>query len=393
MNLRAIQYLASCLGAMDASKMKVFITVFSLIVFTLASTAPRNLTEKLSLKIAPQDITISLSQSANFWFLVRGCADCKQNLTVTWDAEEALSISPQSIQIDGLEEANFSVHLSSSQQGRFIIRPIIFPSHPEQIDYNGRLFLQIKVAEYRTLIIISMLIGWPYTVCWTIGDYFQAWTNYKRKSVVGLSFDLLHLNAVGNCCYATFSVLLFLSEFIESEYFRRHPYGLNPVVPNDVGYAVHVVFSNLFLIAQCYIYQNGGNVVSRPVKFLILGYALTIGVFCALAFKNHIHWLDFLYILSYVKLSTNMIKYIPQVFMNYKRKSTEGFAISNRLLDLAGGLLSLTQMILNGWNYDDWQSIAGSPVKFGLGFISIFFDVIFMIQHYVLYSSSQNGLK
>ena len=34
---------------------------------------------------------------------------------------------------------------------------------------------------------------------------------------------------------------------------------------------------------------------------------------------------------------------------------------------------------------DDWSSIFGSPTKLGLGLLSIFFDLIFMIQHYVLY--------
>ena len=36
-------------------------------------------------------------------------------------------------------------------------------------------------------------------------------------------------------------------------------------------------------------------------------------------------------------------------------------------------------------NVDDWKSIFGDPTKFGLGAFSIFFDVIFMFQHYVLY--------
>lgn len=34
---------------------------------------------------------------------------------------------------------------------------------------------------------------------------------------------------------------------------------------------------------------------------------------------------------------------------------------------------------------DDWDSIVGDPTKFGLGLFSIVFDVIFIIQHYVLY--------
>jgi hypothetical protein len=60
-------------------------------------------------------------------------------------------------------------------------------------------------------------------------------------------------------------------------------------------------------------------------------------------------WLFFLYWLSGVKLSISVIKYIPQVYMNYKRKSTEGWSIGNVLLDFTGGLLSIIQLMLDGY--------------------------------------------
>uniref|UniRef100_A0A453YNP9 Cystinosin homolog n=1 Tax=Anopheles funestus TaxID=62324 RepID=A0A453YNP9_ANOFN len=368
------------------------VALVSLVIGNIsASNVHGSTSSTLRMRIEPQALTTSLAQTAKFALLVHGCSEDEHNLTITWDVEDVIEVSPSSITVTGCNDKNISVEVSASQQGRFIIRPIIISSAP--FTDNGRLFVQLKVAKYRPLIIISMLIGWTYTVCWTIGDYFQAWTSYRRKSVVGLSFDFLYLNIVGNCCYATFNVVLFASEYIEEEYFRRHPFGLNPVVANDVGYAVHAVFGNLVLITQCYIYQSGGNVVSTAVKLLISGYVVMVSVFFTLTIQHQMHWLDFLYILSYVKLSTNLIKYIPQVLMNYQRKSTEGFAISNRLLDMAGGLLSLMQMVLNGWNYDDWQSIVGAPVKFGLGFVSIFFDIIFMVQHYVCYNNRKGEQK
>jgi cystinosin len=41
-------------------------------------------------------------------------------------------------------------------------------------------------------------------------------------------------------------------------------------------------------------------------------------------------------------------------------------------------------------NPDDWSGVTGDPVKFGLGFVSIFFDIIFIIQHYVVYRNSNS---
>ena len=33
----------------------------------------------------------------------------------------------------------------------------------------------------------------------------------------------------------------------------------------------------------------------------------------------------------------------------------------------------------------DWSGITGNPIKLGLGQVSIFFDILFMVQHYILY--------
>merc|ERR1712198_562180 len=98
-----------------------------------------------------------------------------------------------------------------------------------------------------------------------------------------------------------------------------------------------------------------------------------------------IDWLEFLTWASYVKLGITLIKYVPQAYMNFRRKSTVGWSIGNILLDFTGGSLSIIQMILIAHNNDDWSSIFGDPTKFGLGFFSVLFDVFFMLQHYVFY--------
>ncbi len=98
-----------------------------------------------------------------------------------------------------------------------------------------------------------------------------------------------------------------------------------------------------------------------------------------------------MYYFSYVKLAITIIKYCPQAWMNYRRKSTEGWSIGNILLDLTGGLLSFIQMFLLARNYDDWSSIFGSPTKLGLAFFSILFDILFIAQHYVCYRTHEDG--
>jgi len=94
-----------------------------------------------------------------------------------------------------------------------------------------------------------------------------------------------------------------------------------------------------------------------------------------------------------IKLAISFVKYCPQVFLNFRRKSTIGWNIWNVLLDFTGGLLSVAQLIFDSWRKGDWGGITGDPVKFGLGFISMAFDLIFMFQHYVLYRHSNSATK
>lgn len=101
--------------------------------------------------------------------------------------------------------------------------------------------------------------------------------------------------------------------------------------------------------------------------------------------------LDVVLYLSYVKLVITTIKYSPQAYMNYKRKATTGWSIHNIILDFTGGSFSLLQMFLLAYNYDDWISIFGNFTKFGLGLVSMLFDIVFIIQHYVLYKSDRRS--
>jgi cystinosin len=95
--------------------------------------------------------------------------------------------------------------------------------------------------------------------------------------------------------------------------------------------------------------------------------------------------------MGYAKLVITVVKYIPQVWTNYKRKSTVGWSIGQILCDMIGGMLSIVQLLIDSSLEGDWSGVTGNPVKFGLGNVSIFFDVIFMLQHYWLYRGGHDS--
>ena len=75
--------------------------------------------------------------------------------------------------------------------------------------------------------------------------------------------------------------------------------------------------------------------------------------------------------------------------MNYKRKSTRGWSIWQILFDVTGGVLSIVQLVIDSSLQADWSGLTGNPVKLGLGNVSIFFDLIFITQHYFLYANPE----
>jgi cystinosin len=95
------------------------------------------------------------------------------------------------------------------------------------------------------------------------------------------------------------------------------------------------------------------------------------------------------YAVSYVKLFITLVKYMPQVITNYRNHSTWGWSIWQILLDFVGGVLSIAQLLIDSYLQGDWSGITGNPVKLALGNASIFFDIIFMTQHYCLYRGNQ----
>lgn len=76
---------------------------------------------------------------------------------------------------------------------------------------------------------------------------------------------------------------------------------------------------------------------------------------------------------------------MPQVLTNYRNSSTHGWSIAQILLDFAGGILSIAQLGIDSYLQHDWSGVTGNLVKLSLGNVSVFFDAIFIVQHYCLY--------
>ncbi|CAG9530497.1 unnamed protein product [Cercopithifilaria johnstoni] len=253
-------------------------------------------------------------------------------------------------------------------------------------------FVTVKVVHSKLLSVGVFITGWIYFVAWSASFYPQIILNFTRKSVVGLNFDFLLLNIIGFTCYTLYNVLMYFNTYIQKLYHHNYPHSLIPVLFNDVVFATHALLACLITAFQCFLYERGNQRISHTCWGLATLYGLIAGITLILTVVGTMNPLQYIMGLSYIKMAITICKYFPQAFMNFRRKSTTGWSIGNVLLDFLGGLMDITQMILQGANTDDWSIFYGNPVKLGLGAVSMQFDIIFMVQHYYLYRNSGAGV-
>ena len=104
-----------------------------------------------------------------------------------------------------------------------------------------------------------------------------------------------------------------------------------------------------------------------------------------LSFEEKVYVFNSLIYLGWCKVLITLIKYIPQAYSNYKRKSTIGWNIHNMLLDFTGGLFSFGQNFVDSYRTpvvtlsNGETSSALNTAKYALSFITMFFDLLLAI--------------
>ncbi|PON44048.1 Lysosomal cystine transporter [Parasponia andersonii] len=205
------------------------------------------------------------------------------------------------------------------------------------------------------------VLGWIAFVSWATALYPQIILNFRRKSVVGLNFDYAVLNLTKHSSYLIYNATLYFSPTVQKQYLEKYGFKqMIPVAANDVAFSTHSVLLVAFLLFQIATYE---------------------------------------------------------AFMNFKRKTTDGFSIDGVLFDFSGGFENFAQMTMQSIDQsssvfprlncispsatqfsansnrvfgifpDSWVNFYGNIGKTLLALISIFFDIIFLCQHFLLYSA------
>ncbi|XP_015878979.2 cystinosin homolog [Ziziphus jujuba] len=233
------------------------------------------------------------------------------------------------------------------------------------------------------------VLGWIAFASWSISFYPQVILNFRRKSVVGLNFDFVVLNLTKHSSYLIYNATLYFSSAVQKQYLEKYGYGeMIPVAANDVAFSAHAVLLTAITLFQIAIYERGPQKVSKITIAIVSAVWLGAGVCVFIALPNH-SWLWLISVFNSIQVFMTLIKYIPQAIMNFTRKSTDGFSIGNILLDFTGGIANYLQMAVQSIDQNSWVNFYGNIGKTLLSLISIFFDLLFMCQHYLLYPKNR----
>ncbi|KAJ6849956.1 putative cystinosin-like protein isoform X1 [Iris pallida] len=234
------------------------------------------------------------------------------------------------------------------------------------------------------------IVGWLAFFSWSFSFYPQVILNFRRKSVVGLNFDYLVFNLTKHSSYLIYNATLFFSPVIQRQYHEKYGFDeMIPVAANDVAFSIHAVLLTAVTLFQVVIFERGNQKVSKTCIAISAAAWIFAAVCFVLAWPKH-SWLWLVSSFNTIQVVMTAIKYIPQVVMNFKRKSTIGWSIGNIILDLVGGVLNFGQLGIQSIDQGTWVNFYGNIGKTLLSLEVVFFDLVFIFQHYVFYPAKKD---
>jgi len=256
---------------------------------------------------------------------------------------------------------------------------------------------------------LSNIVGYTYFLSWSLSFYPQIFLNYQRRTTRGLSVDFCVLNVLGYICYTIYTTNFYWNENVIKAYRDKMSGGGlagdadNEIITqtaeitvqgNDVAFAIHAILMATVTLSQIGMYDT---FLVRPPSRRVYVVLFSTGALCLLyilstwIYQGEVDFLGFLYVLGTIKIGVTIGKYVPQALLNRSRKSTVGWNIWNVILDLSGGVLSLVQLLGDCADMRDWTGITGNPAKMALALVTICFDLLFLVQHYILYPDMKDG--
>lgn len=257
-------------------------------------------------------------------------------------------------------------------------------------------------TDHQTLRFFSEIVGWIYLLCWAFCNLPQFILIHRRKSVAGFSITFQVLNMIGFLWYFIYLVYGFI-------YQHRHD-TTKSIVWQDFAWCGTTLIVVYGIAIQCYVYKDTITESIHPFYQISILSIFTITFYNLMLVRmGLLEWYttgspenggadaySFMHFLGYAKTYISFVKYVPQMLLNFRRKSTHGFSIGQVILDVTGAATSFGQSVMNAYitprddGSPDFDTVLGNLPKLFLSLESLFFCAILLFQHYCLYRDNNH---
>ncbi|CAI2377511.1 unnamed protein product [Moneuplotes crassus] len=236
---------------------------------------------------------------------------------------------------------------------------------------------------------ISYIFGWFYVALWGFSCYPQAILNYQLKSVAGFSIDFGIMHMTGFLLYSIYCFGGFTYAYM----------GTGDIQLVDLFFPTHCFLISSVNLSQIWIYKRGSQtsfdkrmVILVTIIWIMTALWFILEAVVGVRFPNIIN--TFL-LVGYFKTIITFAKYLPQVSLNYRRKSTKGLSITYICLDLSGCIFAMLQQFIDLF-VDKYTNPTHSHnfnyIKLLISLVSASFDILQIIQKYILYPEIKGRL-
>lgn len=263
------------------------------------------------------------------------------------------------------------------------------------LNYN----LQLSLTRFGSINMgFAYFCGWAYAIFWGISFYPTLYLNYTLKTADSISLDYIVLNILGYFCYCISVYLQIYNVKVRLQYQQLFD-GRFPLLSNaDLFYSFHGLALLLILASQIFLGNKIWKFKNERKSFrihalskLILSMFLVFAIFSWKFDDPAFALLNFAMNLAYFKIIISLIKYIPQVLHNYRRKSMYGISRLQIIFDLTGSFFSFAEFYLKK-NRPILEAVDANRGKVGITIVTFLFGTIFLFQMY-LYGTSRSELR
>lgn len=203
-------------------------------------------------------------------------------------------------QIDETEEVRDKPTKCSDWLISFYVRHVRTSHMPHAAKTRLWLFILpalVVMANTTFLVILADVVGWGYFLSWTVSFLPQIYENWRRKSVVGFSFDMLAYFLLSYVTYMIYNVTVYFKPNVLGDLTED-----NPVKLTDVVFSLVAFICTSFQGIQCLMYDRGSQEIHRSTVVLCICCLLALGILTVLSCFGLSSWFLVLQYCGYVKL-------------------------------------------------------------------------------------------